>query len=47
MLHGSKCMLNIFKKNNADKTICKYCNAVFLDHEHLEKHTKRAHAKGR
>lgn len=44
-------MLNLFKrKSNANKSkeaVCKYCNVRFLDLEHLEKHTKRAHAKGR
>ncbi len=39
--------MNIFKKDRTKETTCKYCNAKFLDLEHLNKHTKKAHAKGR
>gem|GEM_PF-1814777 len=42
-------MLKLFKKkeDSKEKPVCNYCNAVFPDKEHLEKHKKIAHAKGR
>jgi hypothetical protein len=42
-------MLKLFKRkeDSKEKPVCNYCNAVFPDKEHLEKHKKIAHAKGR
>ena len=40
-------MFNLFKKSDEKEYVCKYCNGVFPDLEHLKKHTKRAHAKGK
>lgn len=42
-------MLKLFKRKEESKgkLICNYCNAEFPDKEHLDKHKKIAHAKGR
>jgi hypothetical protein len=48
-------MLNIFKRKeesgqkakSAGKLVCNYCSTEFSDKEHLEKHKKVAHPKGR
>ncbi|MEM4400041.1 MAG: hypothetical protein QW776_02715 [Candidatus Nitrosocaldus sp.] len=40
--------LNLFKrKTNNGNNVCEYCNVEFQDREHLERHKKVAHRKGR
>ncbi|MGH9922160.1 MAG: hypothetical protein ACRD38_05365 [Nitrososphaerales archaeon] len=42
-------MLKLFKRkeDSKEKPVCNYCKAEFPDKEHLEKHKKIAHSKGR
>jgi len=42
-------MLKLFKRKeeNKENPVCDYCKMEFPDKDHLEKHKKIAHAKGR
>lgn len=39
--------LNLFKRKVNNGNICEYCNVEFQDREHLERHKRVAHRKGR
>ncbi|MFN4337377.1 MAG: hypothetical protein ACK4FV_07395 [Candidatus Nitrosocaldus sp.] len=41
--------MNLFKRktDNGGSNVCEYCNVEFQDREHLERHKKVAHRKGR
>lgn len=41
--------MNLFRRktDNGSSNVCEYCSVEFQDREHLERHKKVAHRKGR